>query len=404
MFSFSRTKAASALLVAVIAVAAMFAFVISRNPRPLDFSSQPGPLAVSTKPARSPTSSSLSTPTLPPPSPAPAEPAPAEPAPTQKLDDSLSALKSVTTADSARKILADLRAYLGTLPPDLAAAAINRFLADPKNNAATRIAFSIGKTGFLDGHPSLRVALLDWLGEISPSQAGAMATQILATPTDADEWAVSLRNYARAYPADDQHAFLRTKTEELIRNPAWRVNPSVGFFESFDVLVHTRATASTAILSDLVADLTPEGKPLAYASFLTLDRLTLREPVAMMEQLATRPALTSVRGEMVANLFARADLRDPAQQHLVRSYLLDPTRTAAELTAFSGIYPNANFTVSQNLLSENMSLTGSEITTRDAAALEIVNTWLADPAFLPVKSHLTTMHQRLTTFVGQTRE
>ncbi len=321
---------------------------------------------------------------------------------TKPLTTALSALKSAANADDARKILAELRAHLDSLSPDLAATVITNFLADPANNAETRIDFSIGQSGFLDGQPSLRVALLDWLGQINPSQAGVVATQVLATPTDADEWAVSLRNYARAYPTPDSQAFLRAKTEELIRNPAWRVNPSIGFFESFDVLVHTHATDSADLLSNLVSDRSPEGKPLAHAAFLTLDRLTLREPTAMMEQLATRPELTQARGEMVANFFARADLRDPAQQQLVRTYLLDPARTAAELNAFSGIYPNANFTISKNLLSENMTLPRDEISARDTAALTIVNDWLADPSFEPVKSHLTIMHQRLTTFVGQT--
>jgi hypothetical protein len=322
----------------------------------------------------------------------------------KRLHNALTALKASTSADDARKILADLRAYLDSLSPALAASAITSFIADPANNAITRIDFAIGEGGFLNGQPTLRVALLDWLGQIDPRQAGVVAAQILASPTDADELAVSLRNYARANSTPDSQAFLRLKTEELIRNPAWRTKPSIGFFESFDVLVHTRATSSSGLLSELVADRSPQGKPLAYASFLTLDRLTLREPAAMMEQLATRPELTQARGEMVANLFARADLRDPAQQQHVRGYLLDPSRTGTELAAFAGIYPNANFTVSKNLLSENITFDHDEITARDTAALAIVNNWLTDPAFEPVKSHLTTIQQRLTTFVGQRSE
>ena len=322
----------------------------------------------------------------------------------KRLDTALAALKSASSADAARQILTALRAYLDSLPPDIAAAVITRFLANPANNATTRIDFSISQSGFLDGQPSLRVALLDWLGQIHPREAGVLAAKVLATPTDADEWAVCLRNYARAYPTAESQAFLRAKTEELIRNPAWRVNPSIGFFESFDVLVHTRATESTGLLSDLVAVRTPEGKPLAHASFLTLDRLTLREPTAMMKQLSAHPELTQARGEMVANFFARADLRDPDQQQLVRTYLLDPTRTGTELAAFAGVYPNANFSISKNLLSENITLSRDEIVARDLAALAIINDWLADPSFLPVKSHLTTIHQRLETFVSQTKQ
>jgi hypothetical protein len=394
MITTHRTKTTAALMIAVLALAVFFIFQkpaqknLGANPTDANLpekSAHPTAATFSTRPALDPVSSQL----------------PTEADAAKRLDSALVALKSITNADDARKILAELRSYLDSLPPHIAAAVITHFLANPANNAITRIDFSIGQSGFLSGQPSLRVALLDWLGHIDPRQAGVVAAQVLATPTDADEWAVSLRNYARANPTPDSQAFLRAKTEELIRNPEWRVNPSIGFFESFDVLVHTRATESSGLLSELVADRSPEGKPLAHASFLTLDRLTFREPAAMMEQLAARPELTQARGEMVANLVARADLADPTQQQHVRSYLLDPSRTPAELSAFAGVFPNANFTLSKNLLSENMTLTRDEITTRDAAALAIVNNWLTDPAFAPVKSHLAAMHQRLTTFVIQ---
>lgn len=385
---------AVALLIVVLALAVLFFF---QRPSPRDSENRQSRIDAVAKPDQTTAGTNPGQTARPRPSDEPVESVAAK-----RLDTALAALKSASGADEARQILAGLRAYLDSLPPDVAAAVITSFLSNPANNANTRIGFSISQSGFLDGQPSLRVALLDWLGQIHPLRAGVVATQVLASPTDADEWAVSLRNYARAYPTAESQAFLRAKTEELIRNPDWRTNPSIGFFESFDVLVHTRATESTDLLSELVADRSPEGKPLAHASFLTLDRLTLREPTAMMEQLSAHPELTKARGEMVANFFARADLRDPGQQQLVRAYLLDPARTGAELAAFSGVYPNANFMISKNLLSENMTLPRDEINARDAAALAIINGWLADPAFLPVKSHLTAIHQRLETFVRQT--
>lgn len=317
------------------------------------------------------------------------------------LRSALAALKGTTNPIETTKILADLRAYLDSLPTDLAGTVIRDFLADPALNASTHIDFAIGKNGFLDGHPSLRIALLDWLGQIDPHQALIVSQQILATSTDADEWAVSLRNYARTSTDSQSRDFLRTKTEDLIQNPAWRANPSIGFFQSFDVLVHTHSTESTGLLSDLVADTTPQGAAIAHAAFLTLDRLTFREPAIMMEQLAARQNLTQSRGEMVANMFARADLRDPGQQQLVRAYLLDPARTEAELDGFTGVYPNANFSISKNLLSENLTLNSTEIIARIEGARGIVDVWLADPAFAPVKSHLTTLQLRLTTLMRQ---
>ncbi|MEI6675029.1 MAG: hypothetical protein WCO57_07615 [Verrucomicrobiota bacterium] len=337
----------------------------------------------------------------------PPNPAPTSPAPlpgvatkadaTKHLHSVLASLKAATSAADSRKILADLHAYLTSLPPALAAAIIADFLADPSQNAPTRIEFAIGQAGVLTGHPSLRVALLDWLGQIDPRQAGEVARQILATPTDADEWAVCLRNCARA--TADSNDYLRAKTEELIGNPKWRANPSVGFFEAFDVLVHTRATASTPLLSSLIQQ--KDRRDLAHAGFLTLDRLVQSDPAAVMTQLAANRPLQQSRPEMVANMLARADLRDAPQQQLVRSYLLDPARSATELAAFASVYPSANFAISNNLLTANPSLARDELAARDAAALGIITTWLADPAFASIKPHLTVIHNRLATFVGQ---
>ena len=138
--------------------------------------------------------------------------------------------------------------------------------------------------------------------------------------------------------------FLRAKTEELIRNPAWQADPSIGYLNAFDVLVHVKATASTPLLSGLIQ--MKDRKDLAHAGFLTLDRLVQGQPVDVLTRLAADTALQQGRPEMVAQQFARADLRDPAQQALVKNWLLDPARSAAELRSFAGVYPNNNQFVS----------------------------------------------------------
>ncbi len=91
-------------------------------------------------------------------------------------------------------------------------------------------------------------------------------------------------------------------------------------------------------------------KDLAHAGFLTLDRLVQRKPLDELTRLAADRALQQSRPEMVAQQFARADLRDPAQQALVKTRLLDPARTATELRSFAGVFPNNNRFVSNNLL------------------------------------------------------
>jgi len=319
-----------------------------------------------------------------------------------RLSEALAALRAKgTNPVDTRKILLDLRAYLGSLPPSEASGVIIHFLAQGSLDADTGLGFGIGPNGFLKDHPSLRVALTDWLGQIDIKAAGILAEQILTSPTSADEWSVCLRNYARSKPTSDRFDFLRTKTEQLIRNPAWRYSPTVGYFEAFDVLVYSKSTQSTSLLAELVSDRTPAGRAVAHAAFLTLDRLVLEEPAEMFRQFATLPELTRARGPMVANMMARADLRDAGQRDLARNYLLDPNRSQQELEGFADAYPNANRSLSQNLLTGNKSPNPSDLITHDRAALNVVDGWSKEPAFRKILPHLETMRNRLATFVGQ---
>ena len=73
--------------------------------------------------------------------------------------------------------------------------------------------------------------------------------------------------------ATAERDYLRAKTEELITNPEWQQNPSVGYLNAFDVLVHVGATESTPLLSDLIQR--KDRRDLAHAGFLALDRLVL---------------------------------------------------------------------------------------------------------------------------------
>ena len=292
--------------------------------------------------------------------------------------------------------LKQLQALLQSLPRDQSVTFIRTFLASGQDQN-TGLEFEIGAGGALGSWPTLRTFLLDSLLAIDPAAAAEISRGILGTPTTADEWALALRNIGRGgSPAEA--ALLIEKTEALIANPAWQANPSVGYLNAFDVLVHTNATAATPLLSGLIQQ--KDRRDLAHAGFLTLDRLVQRSPTAVLPQLAADRALQQSRPEMVAQQFARADLRDPAQQQLVRDYLLDPLRTPAELRTFAATYPNNNHFVSNNLLTTESQQSGSDLAAHDRQVLEIVKSWSRDPAFEPVKPYLGTMTDRLTAFVG----
>ena len=197
--------------------------------------------------------------------------------------------------------------------------------------------------------------------------------------------------------------FLRGKAEEMIEQAEWRSDPSVGFLEAFDVFVYTGAVRSTPKLSALAGDLSLEGRASAHAAFLTLDRLTLAKPEEMFAALSGEDQLFESRGAMVANFFARADLREETQRQQVETYLLDTGRTRDELAAFAGVYPNANQMISTNLLTTPQTARGADLIEHDRAALAIVSGWLSDPRFEDpkLKPHLQTMHRRLEDFVRQ---
>lgn len=312
-----------------------------------------------------------------------------------------SAFESLRQSPDSLKSLEDLQKKLAAMPPGEAAKWIRDFLKTGKDKS-TGLTFEIGTDHALKQWPTFRTFLLDALRAIDPAAAAEVSREILATPTTADEWALALRNIGLASSTPETNAELRAKTEALIANPAWQADPSIGYLNAFDVLVHTQAVESTPLLSELIQR--KDRKDLSQAAFLTLDRLVQREPADLLTRLASDTALQQSRPEMTAQQFARADLRDPAQQALVKSWLLDPSRTGTELSSFSGVYPNNNHFVSNNLLTTEATQSGSDLAAHDREVLEIITTWSEEPAFAPVKDHLAAMIRRLNEFVAKPNE
>ena len=140
---------------------------------------------------------------------------------------------------------------------------------------------------------------------------------------------------------------------------------------------------------------------LAHASFLTLDRLTLAEPTAMLPLIAEDQALQEARPEMAAQQMARADFRNESQRNTVRQWLLAPERTPTQLETFAATFPNGNMAISNNLLTTSEPFAGADLRDRDLRSLETIDTWIHLPEFAPIKDHIETMSNRLTNFVNQ---
>ena len=321
-----------------------------------------------------------------------------KPASTDPLAGTFDQLKA---SPDALKSLQDLQGKLAKMNPAEAVTWMRDFLKSGKDKD-TGLTFEIGSDHAMKQWPTFRTFLLDALRAIDPTAAAEISYEILSKPTTADEWALAMRNIGLTDQTAETNATLREKTEALIGNPAWQVAPSIGYLNAFDILVHTQAVQSTPLLSSLIQR--KNRKDLAHAAFLTLDRLVQRDPEEVLTRLASDKALQQSRPEMTAQQFARADLRDPAQQAIVKSWLLDPARTGSELNAFSGIYPNNNHFVSNNLLTSEPNPSGADLAMHDREALKILNAWSADPAFAALHDHIATMITRLNGFVIKPNE
>lgn len=311
-----------------------------------------------------------------------------------RLPDFVVKARDAKTADAAQQLLDEIRRWLRSLPPAEALAAIRRFL-DSGEDVAVPLDFTLQADGSLKAAPTLRVWLLNCLTLVAPSAAAEYAQQLLASSNSPDEWAAGLRAYGIGRPEDS--AYLKAKAGELLARADWRAQPSSGYLEAFDVLVHTRATEFAPQLATLVKD--KENRAIGHAAFLTLDRLVQQDPVKVLKQLQAEPELMSGREQTRANYFARADVRDFAQRALLETYLLDPRRTPAELDTFAGIYPNANYMVSNNLLTRTATPAHGNLAEHDREALRVVEGWLADERFAAQRPRIEAMRSRLQQFV-----
>ena len=188
--------------------------------------------------------------------------------------------------------------------------------------------FAIGEGGKLDQPTSLRVALIDWLGQLDKQRAGEVAEQILSEPTDPDEWALCLRNYAWAHPdIEESSGYLTEKWEQMIEVESWMKEPSVGFLEAFDVVVHAKAVELTPRLAEMLADPSGNAGAVGHAAFLTMDRLVVASPAEMIAALDESAEFLEGWDAMHAQMVARADLSEPEQRQQVEAFLLDPERS-----------------------------------------------------------------------------
>lgn len=318
--------------------------------------------------------------------------------PALRLREMIGCLKSAPDAKIARQGLAELRGAFSTTSTNATVASIRQFL-DSKADERTHLGFKVTSNGLLDEAPTLRTFLLDELARLDPVAAAEYARVILASKDSPDEWALALRNLARGDSSAEGRALLEQKTGEMLQHEPWQREPSVGFLEAFDAAVFVGGTKLMPALSDLVRR--EDNPAVAHAAFLALDRLVINDPVQTLTALQTTSESMQGREPTRANYFARADVQDERQRKVLEDYLLNPSLAAAELEKFAGLYPNANYMISHNLLTRSITPNHTTLVTRDAAALAVVDEWLADARFARARAELLKTRERLAQFVEQ---
>ena len=288
--------------------------------------------------------------------------------------------------------LAAMRRMLLAADPHEAMAAILSFLGTGQD-ARTGESFGIGKGGGLAGAPTFRVMLLDLLGRIArdagTDDAAVFSRALLTRKTSADEWAVALRNIAWSSP--DDRTFLADKTREMLDYQPWRMQPSAGFLEAFDMIVFTK---NAAFASDLSSMASSEDDSLRRAAATAMDRLSEMAPLDVMNYLNGHPTEFANLPFLRADYYSKADLSQFQQRQAVEAYLSRADVTVAEKDKLLSVFASPGSFVGDTLVTD--SAAADEPPQRTAALRAAVGDWLQESRFPDLSNSLAQLQRRLT--------
>lgn len=240
--------------------------------------------------------------------------------------------------------------------------------------------FIVGLGGWLKDWTSLRVALLDYLAQRDTASTALICREILEAPPrrDADEWALALRELARGETADHWSPIVARRMVDLVQNTSWADAPSRAYLEAFDILV---AGQAVSLLPELDRLITNGATATRFAAFLSADRLILAAPVRALEELNRQPELFSTQPQCRAGLFARGDVRDPAQLAALEDYLRRLDISPKEQQMFAAAFPLYDLAISDNLLTPPARRSLADMRAHDVAVVRQMLAWEKNPAF-----------------------
>ncbi|NDV62044.1 hypothetical protein G0Q06_06260 [Puniceicoccales bacterium CK1056] len=330
--------------------------------------------------------------------PQPDTPKQVQPTPPESWAAWIQHLESASSPEAMRTALKQLADSILSSPKEDALQAILEFLqsgADLK----TGLGFQPGPENSLVGTASLRAFLLDLLHQLDPGLAAEWATDELSrlgTSLTPDVYAVHLRNYALGTtdPEEARIDFLNRRLEAALQDDQWTGNPSSAIAELLDVAVYTGETAFVPEFSNLMKIGDPQ--MLRRAAALAIERLVDKDPVVALTEILEQDTWPEGMEKARAGYFARMDPGLAGAPELLEEYLTSPKVSAGEARFFLLSFPNLNQSLSHNLLSSQISITGASTNQEIMkAALDLVRDWRSEPGMSRLEPTLTEVEEAI---------
>lgn len=302
--------------------------------------------------------------------------------------------------DAARVFVLQLFAALDRMSPADRLAVVVAFLESGRD-VRFGGAFTVGTGGYLKEWPTLRVALLDYLSQRDSVAARMLAEELLETrPAEPGEWTVAFRELVRGSKLEELPPRVVERLHQFVADREWIEQAPRSWLEGFDILV---AAGSREFLPDLsaVAEATGSSRGAQFAAFLAADRLTMASPAEALDALNNDLSLFATQPVVRAGLFARADVRDAAQLHVLEAYFLRADVSPAERASFADFFPLYDLAVSQNLLTRPASRSIGNMIAHDRVAIAHIDRWLADVRFAHWHSSLRQVRELVSQQLSQ---
>ena len=240
--------------------------------------------------------------------------------------------------------------------------------------------FTVGPNGWLADWPTLRVALFDYVAQRDPKLAHELAVQILqARPDEPGEWALALRELVRGHPETAWSSLVRVRVQEFIHDHDWSARGAASWMEGFDILVASGTPEALKDLSKISQESASRGA--RFVAFLTADRLVMASPAPCLHALNEDPSLFSGATGVRAGLFARSDLREPAQLAELVRYFQREDVGPGERAQFAAAYPQLSSAPTYRLLTQPVVRSAAEVQAAESAALAQLDAWVAAGRF-----------------------